>query len=280
MKIAVWKTGHEIADTVAEAVYEGLKRSGVDVSIKSTNSLNDIQAYDCHLAYGILRGTSEVFKQAQENGKLWFNIDKGYFKPSHYDGYYRVSLCGTQQTTFNGLEPDYACLDRLHVDIGSRKNNLLGQDLICPPTENVRQYFGLSDRDYVGHNMRTKNCTRPLQGDLDSCRRVVTFNSSVGWEALRQGIEVVSDPAHSIVGAYQKLIDKPLHLDVNERRKFFAIQASLQLTLPEMRSGHLWPLLQKLLGSTSDMMGVKQLPRTWQHIASSAVPIQKQTSSF
>lgn len=251
MKIAVWRTGHEIADKVAEAVYEGLKRSGIDVSIKSTDSINGIQAYNCHVVYGILRGASEVFKQAQEKGKFWFNIDKGYFKPSHYDGYYRISLRGTQQTFgLDKLEPDYDRLAKLNIDILSPRLVKDSKSLICPPTDYVYKFYGIGEPGWFNENgciIRNKSDNTLLQEDLDSCSEVVTFNSSVGWEALRQGIPVISDPNHSIVGAYQKLMDKSINDDYNERRKLFAIMSGLQLTLEEMKQGMLWPILNRLL---------------------------------
>lgn len=282
--ITVWKTGHIIADTVAGAVHASLSGS----ILKSTSEVSQraIDETEIHICYGILRGADTVFRLAEASRKPWFNIDKGYWKPGHYDGYYRISLRGTQQTTFHGLESDYAfiadnvdCVFRREMCDQGRKI------LVCPPTEYVAKFnniYWLDNSKRLSDDKslyREKGCLRPLQSDLDQCSKVITFNSSVGWEALRQGIEVISDPAHSIVGAYQKFIDKPLHLDFTECRKFFAILASLQLTLSEMREGQLWPLLQKLLGSTSDMTVGKLLPRTWQHIVSRAELTQKSTSN-
>lgn len=256
MRIAVWKTGHEIADTIADAAYDGLKRSGIDTSLESTYPLNDIETYDCHVGYGILRGTPEVFKQAKAKGKFWLNLDKGYFKPSHFSGYYRVSLNGTQQTTgLDNLQPDYERWDKLGLPIEKLAIRAVDAPvLICPPTNHVHNFFQLNDRwqgnDEAGYTnaiVRFKGNDRPLQEDLNACRKVYTFNSSVGWEALRQGMPVISDPIHSIVGAYGKLMDKPLNVDYEARCRLFSIMASLQLTLDEMRQGLLWPLITRLL---------------------------------
>jgi len=285
MKICVWKTGHEIADTIARVAHESLPGS----ILKQTSDVSEraIDEAEIHICYGILRGADQVFRLAEKAGKPWFNIDKGYWKPGHYEGYYRVSLRGTQQTFgFDRLEPDYDRWDETDQIIWERAPTFYRHiKLVCPPTDYVRDFY-YQDRweifnagntpDYF---YRTKLCNRLLNDDLNRSKEVITFNSSVGWEALRQGIPVTSDPTHSIVGAYQKLIDKPLHLDFNERRKLFAIMASLQLTLSEMRSGQLWPLLQKLLGSTSDMTGAKQLPRTWQRIASQGAQTPQSTSN-
>lgn len=257
MKIAVWKTGHEIADTVAGAIWNGLDGSK---AIFNANDypLGSIEIADIHIGYGILRGMDHIFKACEKLGKPYFCIDKGYLKPDHYDGYYRVSLNGTQQTILKGLDYDYGRFDRLGIDIPDRQihgsKRTQPKTLICPPTDYVCKFFGVTPWSAVKYPepyeptlIREKGCERLLQDDLDKCDKVITFNSAVGWESLRQGIEVVSSPEHSIIGAYQKLVDKSIHTDSNERRKLFSIMASLQLTLSEMRQGKLWPLLQNLL---------------------------------
>lgn len=254
MKIAVWKTGHIIADTVAEAVKDGLPDADLIWSHQD-NYMTMIKNYDLHIGYGILRGCGDVFKRAESFGIPWIEIDKGYWKPGHYDGYYRISLNGTQQTTgLDRIQPDYERWDRLGLEILPNRERNNGPILVCDPTQPVCDFFGVTLRQLESsacadgpYIQREKGDPTPLQNDLDECRSVTTFNSSIGWEALRQGIPVVSDPTHSIVGAYQKMVDKPLHLDLDERRKLFAIMAGLQLRLDELKSGKLWPLIQTLL---------------------------------
>lgn len=250
MKIAVWKTGHEIADKVAEAVYEGLKQH-CEVSSHTCGTDRNILGYECHIGYGILRGTTELFKDCERLGVPWFNIDRGYWKPGHYDGYYRISLLGTQQAFgLDKLEPDYDRWDALGIEIDNADPKGRYAWLHCPPTKPVEKFYDIKLNELPKDSrlrIRDKSTLRKLQTDLDSSCMVSTFNSSVGWEALRQGIPVVSDPTHSIVGAYQKMLDKPIHADSNERRKLFAIMAGLQLRLDEIKSGALWPLLHKLL---------------------------------
>lgn len=260
MKIAVWKTNHPIADTVAEAVYEG--RSGeYECERLHTKDLGstDLTAYDLHLSYGILRGSGDVFRQCQRNNIPWVNLDRGYFLPGHYSGFYRISLNGTQQTFgLDKLEPDYARWDALGIEIDAGHVECSGYNIICPPTIHAANFFGITDDEQWNYEakhelieanekffIRYKSDDHPI--DYKKLKSLITFNSSVGWEALRQGIEVVSDPTHSILGAYDKLMDKGWQLDYEARKKFFAIQASLQMTLAEMKQGSLWPLLQKLL---------------------------------
>lgn len=258
MKIAVWKTNHEIADTVAEAVYEGLKGQ---CDVRQYNTISDnndanIRGCSLNLAYGILRGTGAVFKRSMEHNIPWICIDKGYWKPGHYDGYYRISLNGTQQTIgLDKLEPDYERWEALGLEITTcPTHDPDGRILLCPPTDAVSAFFGLRDAVIEPHPkliIRRKDSNAELQKDFDKCSMVRTFNSSVGWEALRQGIPCISDETHSFVGAYKKQVDNLSRMDIDSRKRMFAVQASLQLTLEEIKQGLLWPLITKLLNVSS-----------------------------
>lgn len=252
MKIAVWGPypKHEIARTVADVVLEGLEASGYPATIYLDADEVFYDA-DIHIGYGILRGIGDVFKEAQKRKQPFFLIDRGYFLPGHYSGYYRISLRGTQQTFgLDKLKPDYERWDALGLEVLPAKERR-ECILVCPPTKPVMGFFNTDwQMPFVTENIiyRDKRFQHvPIQEHLDGCNKVLTFNSSVGWEALRQGIPVVSDPTHSIVGAYQKMLDKSIHDDSNARRELFSLMASLQLTLAEVRQGQLWPVIQNLL---------------------------------
>lgn len=267
MKIVIFKTGHQIADTVADAVHAGLPDAEINKTYELQTKL--LPPADLYIGYGILRGIDLRFKAAQSIAKPFILLDKGYWRPGHFGGFYRVSLNGTQQTTgLDKLEPDYERWDRLWLEIKEASPMLenCGHKLVCPPTDYVCDFFGFTKRYWETMNVgnttdwlfRRKDCERPLTNDLAYASEVHTFNSSVGWEALRQGIPVVSDPNHSILGAYQKQVDPMSQMTVDSRRRFFAVQAGLQLKLEEIRSGHLWPLLQKLINASSVTMTAKQ----------------------
>lgn len=267
MKIAVWKTGHEIADTVAEAVVEGLSTkfflSLCHTSLFDRFDCVDLEDFDIHIGYGILRNMDKVFNAATKLGKPWFNIDRGYWKPGHYDGYYRISLNGTQQTTgLDKLQPDYERWEKLGLEILPQRPKQDGYLLCCTATKPVCEFFGdnLQSLAYAGDHIliREKGTNRPLQTEFDGCREVRTFNSSVGWEALRQGIPVVNDSTHSILGAYQKSIDNMVNLEIESRKRFFALQAALQLNLEEIKAGYIWPLITRLLDAT--LVGTQEKP--------------------
>lgn len=277
MRIAVWQTDHSISRTVHDAVIVGLPNAE---SCDVCEGMNISSIGDINIGYGILRGMDNVFRACQKAGKPFIHIDKGYWKPGHFDGYYRISLNGTQQTFgLDQLKPDYERWEKLGVEVLPERNNGW-RDLVCPPTPHVADFFGsynLNVYNWCGNSnkaqiIRTKNSIKPLQDDLDECGSVTTFNSSVGWEALRQGIPVVSDATHSILGAYDKLMDFGWQKDYDARRWFFAVQAGLQLTLDEMRQGKFWPLIQNLMSSTSALTAVKQSLPMSPHIPYKDIP--------
>lgn len=249
VKICVWRTGHEIADTVAEAVCAGIPKADLNLVLACPENIHlCIKKYDVHIGYGILRGMADVFSACDKHNKPWFNVDRGYWHPSHYDGYYRISLGGTQQT---GTWPasDWKRWEALQIPICKPQDRSKNwYDLYCPPTDYVASFFnegnwlGLHVNAVRDYRIRMKDPNNyALDRDLRSCSQVITFNSSVGWEALRRGIPVESDPVHSIVGAWQAVHG------TDKREELFATMAGLQLTLDEMRGGKLMPLLEKLL---------------------------------
>lgn len=264
MTIAVWKTGHEIADTVADALAEGLNGSELK-DIRGCLSENRggrrkaIEGYTCHLAYGILRGTSEIFTAATSAKIPWFNVDRGYWKPGHYDGYYRISLRSTQQTIgLDRLEPDYERFDKLGIELKPWR----GFDdskpvLVCSPTTYVRDFFDCHDWEYCNagplKNFVIRHKDDPSPINFDDYNYVLTFNSSVGWQAMAAGIPCVSDPMHSIVGKWFADISLAdlSHAQYADRYELFAVMGGLQLTTKEIREGHLCPLLSKLCKFTS-----------------------------
>lgn len=288
MKIAIWKTGHEIADRVAGAIKEGLPNAKIFHASESGHDKRDdiFREYDIHIAYGILRGCEEISRRADKFGKTWFNVDRGYFNPGHFDGYYRISLGGTQHTTnLDKIIPDYKRLEQLRIKCSQPTSlNYNAHTLIVPPTEHVAKFFGYDSHKWmteiyeqfgdIKYIIRRKSEHIPLDEQLANCLRVVTFNSSIGWEALRRRIPVYSDVTHSIVGAYQKSTLQSLHLDVNETYKLFATMCSLQLTLSEIKDGKLCSLMNNLILSLATMQE-NQLQHMWQPIASENGPTHR-----
>lgn len=235
----ILKTGHEIADTVAAALEEGLYGT-LDRILPSMP-----------IGYGILRGTAEEFKKA----KNYIHLDRGYFKPSHYDGYYRVSLNGTQQTTGLDQFEDDTRFKQLDIEVklwrGFDKSKPV---LVIPPTDVVMQFFDILTGVYLPETpyvIRRKGDIAII--NFDDYNYVLTFNSSVGWQALLNGIPCVSDPTHSIVGSrYHNIsLDNLEEAQYIDRHKLFAVMANLQLSLQEIRAGKICNLVERLLSLTS-----------------------------
>lgn len=182
------KTGHQIADTVSDL-------------------MGELPDGDYKIAYGILR--HKLFDGSHDK---WFEIDKGYWGAGHYDGNYRVSFRGTQ------LRYDPHAPRKPHGLTLEPWKQQSGPALIAPPTSHVCDFFGIDYSSWLmnaisvadgPYTIRHKGDSRPLS--FDGIRQVITFNSTVGFEALRYGIPVIGDPEHSTIGSYTseiKTIDK------------------------------------------------------------------------
>lgn len=261
MKIAVYDTGHEIADTVAKALFNGLGGTLVSGQIPFPFA-------DVHIGYGILRGNGELFKECEKQGNHWFELDRGYINPGHYAGYYRISYRGTQAKWHEGIprkpidikiEPWRGCDDTKPI-------------LVCPPTKEVGAFFYPNSRNdwdlwwlyyTTAATLHGRDCVVRHKGDAipinwDDYSAVVTFNSSVGWQALQRGIPVLSDPHHSIIGTYyaskgvtnlQSLTDI-LSNSPDTRLELFEAMAAHQFTLQEIREGKAWELLKHYLSGS------------------------------
>jgi hypothetical protein len=232
----LYRTGHEINQRVCDALAEGFPGQ-----ILAT--------------YGILRGSGEWALRQRWLERAVLMADRGYFRPIHYDGYYRLSFEGTQAQ----YQPEAAVDERrwraLGLEIEPWKHNAKGHVLFCPPTKAVVEFYGIGPDDwYVYHAMRAeyvanlldsemvvrhKGCAVPLDEHLKGCRCVVTFNSGVGWEALRRGIPCISDVRHSTVGSFLGTTIADLGRDLTDcdRVPLFSFMANRQFTLAEISTG-------------------------------------------
>jgi hypothetical protein len=232
-----------------------------------------------------VRGAANVYRESERLGNgRWFNIDRGYSQASHFDGKYRISFQGTQAKWHEGIP-------RKPVDIKLEPWRTGGKyTLIIPPTEHVGEFFlgwnlghaweGGSHytklESWIAEQkakcagptiVRYKNDPMPISEHLHHASAVITFNSSVGWQALQCGIPVLSDPNHSIVGSWaaskgktdlQTLIENSHTMQDNRLELFEAMQAH-QFTLAEIRQGRAWDLI-KHYTATSDGIAEKPLP--------------------
>ena len=231
MRPLILHTGHQIADTVAAAFERGLGCKG---RLASAVKDDDVENCSFVVGYGILRGTTPVFRLAEKMGKPWYVVDKGYFGAGHYDGYYRLGKRCTQ--TYR----EYDNADSVIMPEPIETNGTCG--VICPPTDAVCAFYQINKKqwikdaiDYVEQRgkqvlVREKGTNRRLADDLSQAAFVYTFNSSVGWQAVAGGIEVVSDPVHSVVGQWGYRTDGD---------NFIANLLADQFTLKDVEGGKL-----------------------------------------
>ncbi len=204
----LYKTGHEIADTVSDLIGE-------------------LPDGNYKAAYGILR--HNLFNKGQD----WFELDRGFWSASHYEGFYRISFKGTQPR----YAPDFPHQGPHGLELGPWIDHD-GYTLICPPTQAVCDFFGIgfsawlfyavADCGGKRYSIRYKGMPEPI--NWDGVSKVVTFNSTVGIEALRRGIPVISDPDHSTIGSYTKHIQA---IDGYDRDELFSFCASHQFKLSD-----------------------------------------------
>ena len=240
-KIAVYDTGHEIADTVAQSLLGGLPDS---LLIEAKTPL---PFADAHIAYGILRGTAEIFKLAEH----WLNVDRGYFNPGHFDGYYRISYKGTQAK----YDPAFSIAKEFEGEFDSIRTD--GKYImICPPTQYVCDFFNIDLQDWL-----RKAQSKVVDGWVrwkddkfeipwDKLKAVITFNSSVGWEAIRRGIPCLSNTQHSVVGSYYNtnFLDEVIEMfNTMPRKPLFDFMRSHQFTLKEIEQGQACQLINHYL---------------------------------
>lgn len=239
----VWRTEHPINQRVVDSFHIGSFRLGENAP---GFTMKAVELYHRHnnrpppsISYGFLRGTEKIFQDCIAQNQEWWEIDRGYFKPNHFDGYYRISHNGIMAPMqCNALPSDR--WDRLGIALRPWRDDLEGKPvLICPPTDAVEKLYDITadftDFPLTDHKrIRDKRSNVPLEEDLSNCSKVITYNSAVALEALTRGIP-----------AYCHL----LKADINrgdDRRPLFNWLAYNQFTLNEFKSGEAWKIAHSL----------------------------------
>lgn len=257
MTIYVWHTGHPINETVSQALHAGIPQN---ILYDTEFAANYVQANNKHVAvgYGILRGTATVFNHNKDCGVDFWEVDRGYINPRHYDGYYRISKNGLQAVYTDIDLPD----DRLNKLNFTRAEwyNPKGHVLVCPPSDYIEYYYNLPLGGWlkailpflqdVNHRVivRSKSDTAPLNDHLKDAYCVITFNSNVAVDAAIKGIPVVTGE-YSVVGNWcgNKLHDVVTNninvSDPGRVDKLLRFLSYNQFTLDEISKGIAWRIL-------------------------------------
>ena len=201
------KTGHPIADTVSDLIGE-------------------VPDGEYAIAYGILR--HDLFHRTGR----YFEVDKGFWGAGHYNGSYRISFNGTQpQYTEDGPREPHG----LKLDPMRRRE---GYTMILPPTEHVCKFFNIDYAAWLMEAVKNAGSMRYIRNkgtsvrdiEWDDISKVITFNSTLGIEAIRRGIQVISDPVHSTVGSFTA---QKGPIDYHSREELLSFCASHQFKLDE-----------------------------------------------
>lgn len=257
--IYVWRTGHQINETISAALHAGIPQN----ILKHTEwADNYISSNNKHIAvgYGILRGTGDIFHHNRSNGVDYYEVDRGYINPNHYDGYYRISK-NALQATYKELDLPSDRLAKLKFE---RKQwfNPKGHILIIPPSEYIETFYNLAtgwweneiikSLDGISRpfKVRDKSDSRPLDHDLQDAYCVITFNSNVAVDASIKGVPVITG-MYSVAGKWCKnsigdVIENKIAAPTQERvDKLLRFISYNQFTLKEIQDGIAWRLLHE-----------------------------------
>jgi hypothetical protein len=245
VKIAIYQTGHEICDRISLSLLSGVLKGDCDAGIY--HARNGIIDADVHIAYGILRGTGEIFKAAEARKQHWLCVDRGYWGANHYTGNYRICYRGTQAIYRGGewLESGYT-LEALPEPTKPKIN------LICPPSGYVCDWLGVNQDRWLIESLavggdilvRPKDISEPV--DWNNVSQLITFNSSIAIDAIRRGIHVISDETYSSVGSFQHHVGE-IHLDTKYRDRLLRWLSGHHTTLDKIERGDIWRILNHYL---------------------------------
>lgn len=255
MTIYIWHTGHQINDTLSQALHAGIPDSVLKHISWKDNYFNQNNKHVA-IGYGILRGTGDVFHHNFNHNVDYWEVDRGYINPGHFDGYYRISKNGMQAKYVDKDLPS----DRLDKLKFKRDNwfNPKGKIIVCPPSDFIEKYDNLptdwldsatrylKERD-IPFKVRHKSDTIPLEHDLQGASLVVTYNSNVAIDAIIKGIPIKTSNKSIAYGWAGNTIDPllqnttpPTDEQVDKLLRFISYN---QFTLEEIRNGTAWRLL-------------------------------------
>lgn len=257
----IWRTPHEINQRVVDSFRKGTL---VLSDIGEPHQLLDVSLYNPHkplkpsISYGFRRGTDYIFQRCMAEGIEWWEIDRGYFRANHYDGYYRISLNDIRAKFNAELELPDDRWKALGIQLKDWKRKQDGYVLVCPPTYNVGRLFGINPtvwevetRARLGELIDLPLITRdkhedaniPLEHALEGAYAVVAYNSNVAIQALVQGT-----PAFLLDDSFQTpLLDTICTEDrFFDRERLFRYLSYCQFTLQEFENGTAWETAYKI----------------------------------
>lgn len=255
--ITIWVTDYFISQRVCAALKTGLPDANLAFAGSATDE--QIAATPIHIGYGIRDKMDEVVKRAEDAGKHWFILDHGYFGRHHFTGFYRIAYKGTQSVYDEKIQGENT------TDIAPWRETKNRMALICPPTGFVNKFFSIDEAQWIDvaiaqaksygliPEIRHKKDAEKeeLVSALSRAAAVITFNSSVAWQALGLGIPAFSDITRSTLGSWhgKKGSENLAALKSYSREKLFRFMAASQLTLLEIQQGKILNILRRYADS-------------------------------
>lgn len=256
--ITVWTTPRRLNHVICKSVYKGLLNNGVAAEMRPVAEYYREPVPS--VSYGFLRGVSRVYRDCRTANVDWWNVDKGFFRASHLDGYYRIGRNHLQPLFDSQITADDSRWKELFIDVEPLRLLKDGCVLICPPTPALSDFYGIDEQRWIAQTIkqipapirdqvviRRKIDPMPLDAVLKVTRIVVTHSSNVALEALVKGIPAIAETG--IVQAWNKLT--PTDSDISlttfnrfDRQALFNQASWNQFTLREIESGYAWRVIQ------------------------------------
>lgn len=260
MPYTIWQTPHPINQTVVNTLAKGIQRiseTGRGFPLKPMSEFRTRDDLTPSISYGILRGTGLIFQACRDNGIEFWEIDRGFWRASHFDGYYRFSL--------NGMNPDYVpdIAQRFRPGCLIPKLEPWRKDgrhiLFCPPSKYVTWFYDLQPnwaQETMGQiarasgrpvNIRTKGDGRPIEEDFKNCHCVITHSSNIALDALRNGVPAICLGRHPVAG-WNSLGVKDIEADLTayDREALFNFLSWQQYNLMEIAEGYPWEVVHTM----------------------------------
>ncbi len=270
MRVAVYAVdagmgfGNKRARSIAKAVYEGLRRCGVQAAIY--NKFDGTVRADVAIAYGWVH--EPVFKAYRAAGAHYAYWDLGYWNRSP-TGHHRLSVnswdtadhmmrgCSANRFARLGIEVQEPLFDKDVVLVTGMSAKAAGTHGFAPGEWEARTYLTLEEMrlpyKIVAREKPNKNNPprRSIGEELKSARIVVTHHSNTAIDALVAGV-----PCFAIKGAGRlaspevldrRAIERPYRLAEVDRFQLLFDVAYAQWNLDEMRTGEAWQHIRSIV---------------------------------
>lgn len=214
----------------------------------------------------VLRGITKrkVMRRCEQEGRDYYYVDTGYFGNDKKKDFHRVTRNAMQY--FDEIDPNCSD-DRFLVTRTKIKKHTPGSNiLICPPSQKAMKYWNLDLDEWMNNTVLEikkytdreivirKKGTRTERVQLDTMEMalsrdvhcMVTFNSIAAIESLIYGKPVFTmgpNAAEKLANTDLSTIDNPIMPDYDQVRNLCCNLAYQQFTVPEMRSGKAWAML-------------------------------------